>query len=133
MKLKVKLDEVAYYDNKRWRGGELVDVDDAKLKKVDEAYLKKNPASKLKVGDLLLPRWAVLPKAKLTAAALPPGTPTRTQSPSEALARAAAHDKAAAEAAGNEGDDEDVETEVPGQARGGGGLRAKTAASASVL
>lgn len=71
MKLRVKRDMTAYVHDRRYRSGQVVDVSEKALRKVDKAYLDALEVQRakelgageakkhgLKVGDFVLPKWA---------------------------------------------------------------------------
>jgi hypothetical protein len=91
MKLRVKQGLMAYRNDRRYRQGEVVDVPEKSLRKADQAYLDalevqrakelgRDEAKKhgLKVGSLILPKWAELANKP---AAPEPGLPGTGRQP----------------------------------------------------
>ncbi len=73
MKVKVKAGHVAYYGEKRRREGSIINVDEKRMKKVKDAAEAKLLG--LKVGDLILPKWAEPVDAPKAPEPRVPGTP----------------------------------------------------------
>jgi hypothetical protein len=100
MKLRVKQGLMAYRNDRRYRQGEVVDVPEKSLRKADQAYidalevqrakeLGRDEAKKhgLKVGALILPKWAelankpVIPEPGLPGIGRQPGVTPKDEEP----------------------------------------------------
>lgn len=94
MRLRVKREHMAYVHNRRYREGQIVDVPEKLLKKADQPYidaLEKQRAKELgpeqakkhglKVGAVVLPKWAELANKPIAPAPGIPGTNAGAGSP----------------------------------------------------
>lgn len=77
MKLRVKRDQMAYLNERRYREGQVVEVSEKLLKKADEAYAKKHG---VKVGSLILPLWAESVSKPIAPEPTVPGTKSNSGS-----------------------------------------------------